>query len=213
MPRRKKKQKEWEWANSDEKKELVRMFMDEEIGNEEQAIDVFNRVEMFKALTKKNWHSRFTSTKKQVTRKYARKDDDRARLTQSRALFPEQPVDLKGKPRWEGSVAETMLKKDVAEKIHEEYLTGKEFWKSRDSYQRFERGIFLKHIFQEIRTSKMRKKFHYSPYADMDFGFKDDEDIADEEEEEENEPWWVAPELAEYEEDNDGNGDGDDNDE
>eukprot|EP00797_Seminavis_robusta_P025983 Sro462_g148020.1 n/a (205) ;mRNA; r:49942-50556 len=67
------------------------------------------------------------------------------------ANHPRSEFDSMGRPRWEGSEAERLMKADMADGTHKTFSAPKLFYESRDEYQQFSLTVFRGHIDQEIR--------------------------------------------------------------
>ncbi len=70
-------------------------------------------------------------------------------------------------PEWEGSEAQSWLKKDMKAGKHDT-LQPMELWETRDAYQLFPLEVFRDHIYQEIRTGKFLNQLKNKP----DTGYK-----------------------------------------
>jgi hypothetical protein len=58
-----------------------------------------------------------------------------------------------GAYRWDGSSAQKWLNADIDEGKHET-MQPKKLWATREEYKQFDKGVFAKHIYQEVRTRK-----------------------------------------------------------
>ena len=58
-----------------------------------------------------------------------------------------------GAPRWDGSLAQKSLNKDIDEGKHT-MMKPKQLHATRDEYKVFAKGVFSKHILQEVKTRK-----------------------------------------------------------
>jgi len=76
-----------------------------------------------------------------------------AALHHDRLIYPTQAFNSLGKPRWEGSEAQSLLKEDMDNSMHET-MRPKALWNTREEYKKFELEVFRKHIDQETRRRK-----------------------------------------------------------
>jgi hypothetical protein len=90
----------------------------------------------------------------------ARRADDAAALTHDRHLRPQATHNSNGIPRWEGSLAEGLLKEDITNGLHKQ-VAPKTLYNTREEYQLFTLDQFRGHIYQEIK----RRKFITSYYG------------------------------------------------
>ena len=125
---------------------------------------------------------RLGSVKKDFEKKAKRATLDQASFDNYRLNHPEEALNHRGEPRWEGSLAQAQLKKDVEEKYHLGKKP-KELWEDkgedRKSYKDYPLKVFRDHIYQEIRLKKWQ---HYTIQERMKKGLvldKDDGDIDD----------------------------------
>ena len=58
-----------------------------------------------------------------------------------------------GAPRWEDSLAQKWLNEDIDEGKHET-MQPQQLRATREEYKKFDKGVFAKHIYQEVRTRK-----------------------------------------------------------
>ena len=58
-----------------------------------------------------------------------------------------------GATRWEGSVAQKWLNEDIDQGKHET-MKPQQLWATREEHKQFDKGVFAKHIYQEVRTRK-----------------------------------------------------------
>jgi hypothetical protein len=101
----------------------------------------------------KLFNSRLKSARKQVKAMKTEAEWNRVATAQYRQHHPVQAVDSNGKPRWQGSMAETFLKQDIADKKHES-VKPQVLYYSRKEYQVFELSVFRGHIHQELSTQR-----------------------------------------------------------
>ena len=79
---------------------------------------------------------------------------DKVALEHDHILFPKDKV-CQSYPRWEGSLAEHFLKKDMDDGKHEK-VKHHDFYMSRDEYQLFPSRVFNKHVHQESNARRGR---------------------------------------------------------
>lgn len=80
---------------------------------------------------------------------------DHAALMKDRLKYPVGAFNCQGKPRWDGSDAQRLLKIDLANEKHlEEGYAPKKLWLSRPAYKLFGLTVFRKHIDQQKQANK-----------------------------------------------------------
>ncbi|CAB9506851.1 unknown protein [Seminavis robusta] len=84
--------------------------------------------------------------------------DDEDAYKNFRTNHPTPEVDGRGRPRWQGSEAEVLLKQDMDDGIHKQFDKPSSFYESRPEYQKFELEVFRGHIDQEKR---LRNYYNY----------------------------------------------------
>ncbi|CAB9523972.1 unknown protein [Seminavis robusta] len=84
--------------------------------------------------------------------------DDEDAYKNFRMNHPTQKVDGRGRPRWQGSEAEALLKQDMDDGIHKQFDKPSLFYQSRPEYQKFQLDVFRGHIDQEKR---LRNYYNY----------------------------------------------------
>lgn len=88
----------------------------------------------------------------QVVGNADRANDDEHAYQNFMRNHPKRAFDSYGRPRWEGSEAERLLKEDMANGIHQNYKGNPmQFYHTRGEYQKFTLEVFRAHIDQEIR--------------------------------------------------------------
>ena len=78
---------------------------------------------------------------------------DEFALAHDRRLFPKKSTNCLGEPRWDGSLAEASLKKDIDNEKHN-VLKPEALHRSRKECQVFALEVFRKHIHQEVKKRK-----------------------------------------------------------
>ena len=145
------------WKDSKLRGILYQLLMSGTIPLDEDAMgpkDVCNfRPEEFKEIECERFKTNLKAMRKRIIEKKNYSATDTAGLAHDRMIYPKNPFNHRGEPRWEGSEAERLLKKDVEDGQHEE-VTPQEFYLSRIQYQEYNRNVFLKHVHQEVRTRK-----------------------------------------------------------
>ena len=86
--------------------------------------------------------------------------NDAAGYGHDRLLFPKPTHDERGHLRWEGSVAEQLLKTDITNYMHKQILP-RALYNTRAEYPSLHPDIFREHIHQEVK----RRKFIASYYG------------------------------------------------
>lgn len=94
---------------------------------------------------------------------------DEEALENDRKIYPLKTITVRGYPRWGGSRAKKLLKRDI-DKGHYPRLKPSELHKRRPEYLEFPLDVFRKHIHQELKTRKFVeqycKKDYYPPEKD-----------------------------------------------
>lgn len=105
------------------------------------------------------FESRLRTARKFVTAKSTRASEELALLQQEQQMFPFPTTNrLTGEPRWEGSEAQTLLKEDVKNRVHET-MTREEFYLSRPEYQQFFKRTIDGHVPQEVKSIKFLAQY------------------------------------------------------
>jgi len=105
------------------------------------------------------FQGRLARTQKCLHDRQSRSASELALLQQDLAsLPPPDAVDHWGNPRWEGSVAQSLLKQDVANNQHVT-LTREQFYLSRTEYGVYTKKYISKKIEQEVALQKFLKQY------------------------------------------------------
>eukprot|EP00978_Attheya_sp_CCMP212_P024733 scaffold78230_cov61-Attheya_sp.AAC.4 len=114
MPRNKR----FDWAKSNEKKQLIRDLRSGHMHLEVAPRVAFENRPEFLNLGYKNWYGQLRSAKEYITDKNNRATSDSAAYAHDRNIYPKAATTYRGEPRWQGSIAEASLKQDITEGNH-----------------------------------------------------------------------------------------------
>jgi hypothetical protein len=84
---------------------------------------------------------------------------DSTALAHDRCIFPKKAYNHQGKPRWEGSEAKQLLKRDIDEGKHKKFKPV-DLYKSQNKYKKYPLKVFQKHVHQEVRRHKYLAQRH-----------------------------------------------------
>lgn len=99
------------------------------------------------------FRARLNDLRKKVTAEKNRSTFDSVALARDRLNFPKKATNHRGEPRWEGSEAERLLKKDIEDGKHKN-LKPKALYESQNEYMKYSLAAFRGHIYQEVQTRK-----------------------------------------------------------
>ena len=156
---RKKQQEETEgdrWKRSDAKELLKRDLRHGTIpidANDMDPEEVFLQRVEFVEFRFEYFKDRLKHERGEAEKLHHRAVSDELALAHDRRLFPKKATNSLGQPRWEGSSAERILKKDIDDGKHKRQKP-KELYKSRGACQKFTLEVFRKHIHQEVKHRK-----------------------------------------------------------
>ena len=117
------------------------------------------------------FEDRLKSARNILAAKDARAAEELALLRADRLIHPVPTTNHRGEPHWEGSEAQKLLKKDVAERKHEGMLPA-QYYASRPQYKAwgFSAATIKGHVEQEVRLRKFLKQYRGR------YGHNDDDD-------------------------------------
>lgn len=144
------------WRKSKAKKQLVddllngHVPLDSAKMKAEEVYNLANRHELFHQFPYTNFRTNLNTLRKSHLEMYSFAAADLEALLQDRSLHPKKDTDRRGKPVWDGSLAQRALRLDVRAARDEE-LGFKALYKSNPAYQVFDRSTFRAHIGQEKR--------------------------------------------------------------
>ena len=151
--RSKEKQKGWRWEHS-WAKELIREALEcGDITEKTSYDEIHDMHPEVTATDRKKLPSRMRDLRAQFKADNGRAAADARALEHDRKLFPIKSHDSKGVERWEGSLAQRYLKKDLAENKHLS-MAPSDFYQSRDEYGSFSVKTIRSHIYQEAKLLK-----------------------------------------------------------
>ncbi|GAX17650.1 hypothetical protein FisN_UnNu084 [Fistulifera solaris] len=144
------------WIKSKAKKQLVNDLVSGHVPidstkmSAEEVYNLSDRRELFQQFAFKNFSPNLKRLRKEHLELYASAAADEDALRRDRTVFPKQVIDRRGKPVWDGSEAQRLLRCDVRAKL-DESLGFKKLYLSNLAYQVFDRSTFRQHIGQEKR--------------------------------------------------------------
>jgi hypothetical protein len=112
------------------------------------------------------FESRLKSARKILSSRDARASVEHAMLREDRQCIPIPTTNHRGEPRWEGSQAQKLLKKDIADGKHKA-MTRMDFYQSRSEYQQFFKSTIDGKAVQEEKLIKFTKQYRAR------FGYRD----------------------------------------
>jgi hypothetical protein len=151
-----KKKTEMSWKDSDAKRLLVQDLMSGEIPldpNEMEPATVYLQRPEFADFRYERFRDRLRFLRAQIHASKHHASSDSAKLAHDRQIYPKKSNNHRGEPRWEGSDAEQLLKRDMDEGKNTS-VTPLEFYQSRNEYKNYPLTVFRKHIDQEERRRK-----------------------------------------------------------
>lgn len=113
----------------------------------------FNVCPSTKKTPKQLFSARLKSARDIIRQKNTRAARELNLLQQDLVIRPPPAFNHRGEPRWEGSVAQQLLKKDIAEQKHVG-LTREQFHQSRPEYSVYSKATIAKKVEQEISLIK-----------------------------------------------------------
>lgn len=165
-------QKGWKWQDSRSKKKLLRMIHRGEIGHDVRPKDVYLMHPLFaeEVTYNKNWASRVRACREQIKGAHRQALEEASGLAHDRHIFPVTTHNTNGKPHWNGSAAEQIVRNAVLRLFQNVVVEGiacKEFngstmpsnavralRKDNPSLQLFDHWEVYGHANQEIKRLK-----------------------------------------------------------
>jgi hypothetical protein len=141
------------WRNSHAKKLLITDIIDGRIDDDMTPKQVFAFRPEFQVYNYDNFVTNLRNMRKTVTKQQDLADDDEAAFAHDELL--ELRVNGKPYPRWQGSVAEQLLKQDIDNGRHIN-MKPRELRESRLEYRPYPQTVFRDHIHQELRARMER---------------------------------------------------------
>lgn len=119
--------------------------------------DVYlQRPEEFAEFTYEYFRDRLRAIRNQISEKKSLASTDSIALSNDRRIHPKSTHNSWGEPRWDGSIAEQLLKLDVSEGRHMT-MKPQDLYQSRPEYcNNYPLSVLRKHIDQEVRRQKAR---------------------------------------------------------
>jgi hypothetical protein len=138
------------WKDSDAKKLLRQDILDGKVVDSMMPKEVLVMRPEYEPY-RKNFGSNLRSLQKMIRENQAKADSDSAALAHDHRIRPPAAYTSKGYPRWDGSDAQRLLKKDIDAGLTRS-LKPSLLHDSRVEYQVFPLKVFRDHIQQEHRS-------------------------------------------------------------
>ena len=146
------------WQNSLAKEMLKKDILDGLVTADMKPKQVLAmRQELYEPYAK-NFAANYRSLQRSLQALHDRSEEDDAWIVHDQSLFPRTDVDSLGRPRWDGSAAQQLLRDDMAAGALEELGGPTALRNTRSEYMRFSLKVFTDHINQE-KTRKLQKSF------------------------------------------------------
>jgi hypothetical protein len=128
------------WQNSDAKKFLKQDILDGKVVDSMMPKEVLAMRPEYEPY-RKNFGTNLRGLQKMIRENQAKADSDSAALAHDRRIFPPSANTSQGYPRWDGSEAEGLLRKDIDEGLTSNF-TPNVLHQMRPEYQAFPLGVF-----------------------------------------------------------------------
>jgi hypothetical protein len=146
------------WKESEAKALLKRDILNGKITQSTNLDKLWQSSVLYKRFPLQNFKTNVKSLLKSVEKYQERAIRDDQALEHDMHIHPPVATKTSGEPLlWDGSLAQTQLKSDVANGFHQD-MTPKELWMSRRSYQLFTLPKFRQHMYKE-KTSLFEKSY------------------------------------------------------
>ena len=157
------------WAKSNAKALLRQDLRQGDIPLETKEMppqDVYIQRTEFTKYPYNNFRANLQNLRIDIVEDDRRAAEEAAILARDMQIRPLAMANPRGYPRWKGSTAEKLLKKDIDDGKHKMFRP-QELRSQRDEYQQFPKDVFCKHIHQEVsavprRSSGPRRWRHFS---------------------------------------------------
>lgn len=114
----------------------------------------------------RKFEDRLEAARKREAQKRNRSEEEmQALLEDMETVGPRPEMNRWGEPQWEGSDAQTLLKKDVLEDQKHKQMNPFDLWLSRPEYQQYDKDRFRDRIYQVQKTDKFTKHMHAKYHA------------------------------------------------
>jgi hypothetical protein len=151
------KAKKWKWQFSTAKEALRLAILAGTVTEDMSLDDIFMSFPEVALTDRRKFSSRLGALRKQIKLDTGATASDEAAYAHDRALRPAPSHNYRGEPRWEGSIAQELLKLDVAAN-KQTTMKPKEFYESRLEYtQHYSLKTIREHIYQEVKYVKYCK--------------------------------------------------------
>ena len=147
------KKKPWRWQNSWAKEILREAIAQGDISPEHTYDEIHVWHPEVQETSRNKLPGRVRSLRAQVSKDDAAATSDAIALAHDRKLYPIPTHNYRGEPRWQGSPAETYLKKDISAAVHKT-MTPFEFCSSRPEYKDYCSDVIREHAHQEVKFQK-----------------------------------------------------------
>jgi hypothetical protein len=143
----------WRWS---EAKKLLRDDIRHGLCAGKTAREVYAMRTEYQCYERQKFETNYRNLKKAIAEEATRAASDASAFAHDKALFPALKAGSKPYPIWQGSDAEALLEKHVAEGRHK-VMTPMDMWSTFPAYQRFPLKTFRGHIYnQVVRKGKAR---------------------------------------------------------
>lgn len=118
--------------------------------------DVYLQRPEFAEFSYEYFRDRLRAIRNQISEKKSLASTDSIALSNDQRIHPRSTHNSRGEPRWEGSIAEQLLKSDVSKGRHTT-MRPQDLYQSRpEYYNNYPLSVLRKHIDQEVRRQKTR---------------------------------------------------------
>jgi hypothetical protein len=145
------------WNKSEARSLLKRDIINGRVTKSTDIDSLWESSVLYQQYSKNNFKANFRSLLASIEKYQERAERDNAALEHDRRLHPRGTTTSNGEPFWDGSLAQSLLKRDVANGLHQE-MQPRDLWTSRDAYQSFALETFKKHMYKE-KTSANEKSY------------------------------------------------------
>jgi hypothetical protein len=176
MPKKRDDFVDWrdDWCNCRAKKQLIKDLESGHIplSQAEMSAEVAHQLRpLYQEVPLIKFKCNFEAICTAIRNEKGKASRDEEGLARQRQQYPVQPFDQSGKRRWDGSAAQTLLRQDMQQKLHEQ-TTPKYLHESRPEYKLFDLDRFRDQIYAEERRQKplaaAAERKHCSNESDSD---------------------------------------------
>lgn len=143
------------WNKSEAKALLKRDIIAGKVTKSTNIDSLWESSVLYKQYKKGNFKTNVRALLNSVEKYQERASRDHSAMKQDFKNFPRPSTTSSGEPIWDGSLAQSMLKRDVATGLHQD-MSPKDFWKYREAYQEFTFAKFRKAMYKEKTSANER---------------------------------------------------------